>query len=69
VDIDSLKVDPNDIKSQEVEKEKKIREFQLKQHKIRSSALWLDHITQAHTDDRKKRRVKISEVEENMRFY
>ena len=41
----------------------------MKQHKIRSAALWLDHITQAHTDDSKKRRKFIGEVEDNMKFY
>ena len=46
----------------------KIKMFQSKLKKIRSAAFWLDQITQAHTDDHKKRRSHITEAEENMRF-
>ena len=36
--------------------------------KIRSAALWLDHITQAHTDEAKRRQSYIGEVDDNMKF-
>ncbi len=42
--------------------------FQQRLHKIRSSAFWLDHITQAHTDNSKMRRSRIKSVEEDMKF-
>ena len=65
-DIDSLKVDPSNTEQAEKEKEKKIKMYQERLEKVRSVALWLDHITQAHTDDSKKRKGKISEIEDNM---
>ena len=42
--------------------------FQSKLKKIRSAAFWLDTITQAHTDDAKKKRNHILVAEDNMRF-
>jgi len=42
--------------------------FQQRLNKIRSAALWLDHITQEHTDDAKKRKKKMGEVEDNLKF-
>lgn len=46
----------------------KIKHFQNRLHKIRHAALWLDHITQAHTDDFKKRQKVINEVDDNVKF-
>lgn len=42
--------------------------FQSKLDRIKSSALWLDHVTQIHTDDSKERRLKIGDVEDNLSF-
>ena len=63
-----MKPDLESQEKQEGEKEKKITEFQNRLNKIRSAALWLDHITQEHTDDAKRRRVVIQEVDDNMKF-
>lgn len=40
-----MKVDPDDLGLQEKEKDIKIAMFTKKLEKIRSAALWLDHVT------------------------
>ena len=37
-------------------------------HKIRHAALWLDHITQAHSNDTKIRTRLIAEVDDDVKF-
>lgn len=44
-DIDELKCNPDDIELQEKAKDEKIKIFQQKLNKIKSTALWLDHVT------------------------
>ena len=52
----------------EKKKDEKIQMFQQRLQKVKSAALWLDHITQEHTDDAKKRKKQIGEVEDNLKF-
>jgi len=48
--INKLKGGEEEQGKQELIKDQKIAMFQNKLNKIRSAALWLDHITQEHTD-------------------
>ena len=63
-----MKIDPDDSAKQEATKDSKIKSFQMRLHKIRHAALWLDHITQAHTNDAKKRSRLIDEVDDDVKF-
>ena len=68
VDIDKLKPNPEEIGRQELIKDQKIAMFQHKLDTIKSAALWLDHVTQIHTDDHKERKNKITVIEDNLSF-
>ena len=61
-------MDPDDLEDQEREKEKKIKLFQQRLDKIRNAALFMDDICQLHQVDSKKRKQKLSELDDNERF-
>lgn len=52
-----------------MKKEKKIKQFQDRLDKIRSAALWLDFITQKHTDAEKARKGRITVIQDDMEFF